>query len=251
MFKPANSGGTTITTEKVNYYIKENIVPERCKKYECGPYILEINLYKTKKGCWEISQGIITKENNIITVIDRNYHSFPFEWCLGHPDGHDYLICGRDYMNQTIVQLDTGLIHDVDGKHFCWADYKISHNKNKIVVDGCYWASPYELRIYDFSNPLANTFPVLWNFSEGYVLDEYKEKSVEPKWNEDNSLDFYFECEYNSESGKSVLEMTKEEARKHYDGSFRKDRDHYARWDVKNGMQILEFINKPHWSEID
>ncbi len=30
-----------------------------------------------------------------------------------------------------------------------------------IAVEGCYWGSPYEVRVYDFSNPMSPPWPIL------------------------------------------------------------------------------------------
>jgi hypothetical protein len=103
--------------------------------------------------------------------VRRNYSAFPFTWCEDHPTGHDYLVCGEDYQGQTIIELDTGRRADYlpaqaeQGTGFCWAQHYLAPSKEVLIVDGCYWACPYELVAFDFSRPLELPYEELhrWN----------------------------------------------------------------------------------------
>lgn len=44
----------------------------------------------------------------------------------------------------------------------CWAEIIYFQQKNLIVVDGCYWACPYELVFYDFSSPMSVPYKELF-----------------------------------------------------------------------------------------
>lgn len=129
-----------------------------------GKYLLTITQKPTKPGCWNYSVGEVTdieKGGTTITTVNRNYSSFPHLFIEGHPNRHDYLVCGEDYQGQTVIELDTGKRLDhlppeaEKGHAFCWAAYEFDIASQLLVVDGCHWACPYEFRFYDFSNPMA------------------------------------------------------------------------------------------------
>jgi hypothetical protein len=156
--------------EKKAYYAedkKRSFAPEKyiegsLKEFQSpsGRYRLELRQYSQGEGYWSYSEGSVFKGDQLIGVVQRNYGSFPTEWVEGHPNGHDYLVCGEDYQGQTVIELDTGNRRDYlpeeaeDGFGFCWADAKWVPEHQVLLVDGCIWACPYEHHLYDFSDPL-------------------------------------------------------------------------------------------------
>lgn len=132
-----------------------------------GKYTLLMTPFGTGKGSWDVTQGIVSlTEGKQIAEVRRNYSAFPFLFIEGHPNGHDYLVCGEDYQGQTVIELDTGTRRELlpeeakQGHGFCWADYKFNEPNQMLVVEGCHWACPYEFRFYDFSDPM-NGWPEL------------------------------------------------------------------------------------------
>jgi hypothetical protein len=127
-----------------------------------GRYKLVVTAHETSPGCWGYTKGVVCWDStgDLIGVIERNYSSFPFLWMEGHADGHDYLIGGENYQGQTFIQLDTGEVRDnlSDGANkgfgFCWASYKLLDGKT-LLVNGCFWACPYEYKFFDVSNPMS------------------------------------------------------------------------------------------------
>lgn len=122
-------------------------------------YFLTVHRYKTKKGCWNYTRGIVeTKDGATLADIKRNYSAFPFLF-ITHPNGKDYLVCGEDYQGYTIVNLTDETTKTfipegwLKGVGFCWASYKFDEENKNLIVDGCYWAFPYETVTYDFSDP--------------------------------------------------------------------------------------------------
>lgn len=113
------------------------------------------------------TKGIVTdKEGNLIDTIFRNYDPFVFTWV--EAQGKEYLLCGLDYQGYSIVDL-TGkeTRHYVPeaaykGHGFCWAEIIYFEQKELLVIDGCYWAAPYELVFYDFSDPMGLPYPELF-----------------------------------------------------------------------------------------
>ena len=126
-----------------------------------GRYELEVVSWDAPNG-WEYSQGVVrrVRDRREIADVRRNYGMFPFAWCEDHPSRHDYLIAGEDYQGQTVLELDTAarVDHLPDtaerGTAFCWAKHYVSPDKTVLVVDGCFWACPYELVAFDFTSPL-------------------------------------------------------------------------------------------------
>jgi hypothetical protein len=148
-----------------------------------GKYMLQITSIPTRPGCWDVTRGVVSKagggelqrrdgtgqspvpeqrhERSEIAIVDRNYSAFPYLFIDGHPDGHDYLVCGQDYQGQTLVQLDTGERREAmspgadQGHGYCWTEYRFDPASKILVAGGCIWAGPHEFRFYDFSDPMA------------------------------------------------------------------------------------------------
>jgi hypothetical protein len=147
------------------YFVPENeVVGSRKEVFSpSGKYKLVISEFSTKPGSWSYSQGVVYGKDNDkpIAIVQRNYHSFPNLFIEGHPKG-DFLVCGKDYQGQTIIELTTGQRRDLmsDGSDkgwgFCWASYTFDVPNCLLVVCGCHWACPYEHRFYDFSDPMSD-----------------------------------------------------------------------------------------------
>lgn len=131
-----------------------------------GRYTLEVSAYATRPGAWNYTRGVIRRasDGELIAEVNRNFSSFPHLFVEDH-GGHDYLVCGEDYQGQTVVQLDTGVRRDYlpeeakKGIAFCWADYTFNAELQLLVVQGCHWACPYEIRFYNFSDPMVLGWP--------------------------------------------------------------------------------------------
>jgi len=198
------------------YIIEDHLVKDSVKQHKSPSekYTLETARYDNP-GFIGDSKGTVRKGDEIIEVVNRNYTSFPFEWVESHPNGHDYLICGETYMGQTIIELDTGKRIDFNCKEgqegFCWAEFKISPNKEMLAVAGCYWAAPYELWVVDFEYPMfqgyENTPQTKWRKIDGpgdYGIEEFS-------WNEDGTLNVKKLERYYPQAGKPWSQTTDEE----------------------------------------
>jgi len=146
--------------------------PSEMHQSPSGRYELEVVPCKPVSSQWRFSEGIVrrTGRPEALAYVRRNYGAFPFAWCEGHPSGHDYLIAGEDYQGQTVVELDTGgrADHLADaaeqGRGFCWAKHHVAPIGEVLIVDGCFWACPYELVAFDFSQPMQLPYAVLYRW---------------------------------------------------------------------------------------
>jgi len=166
-------------------FVDEKLDSRRETLSPSGKYKLVTSSFGTKPGCWSYAQGRLYAigSDMPIAVVNRNYGSFPCLFVEGHPNGHDYFICGEDYQGQTVIELDTGRRRDFlpeeadDGFGFCWSDYRFDTTTQILTVGGCYWACPYEFRFFDFSDPMQG-WPELEN--EVGAEEDSKYPTIEP-----------------------------------------------------------------------
>jgi len=167
--------------EMEKFFTDENEQHRREELSPSGKYRLVITSYGTKKGCWNYSRGRVYVGEKLIADVKRNYSSFEWAFAEGHPNGHDYLLCGEDYQGQTVVELDTGLRADtgatedtMKGFGFCWVRIHPSPDRKVVAVDGCYWACPYEVVLFDFSEPLKLPYRELERWDEAESFDQWE-----------------------------------------------------------------------------
>lgn len=146
-----------------------------------GRYTLTISLHPQDSGdgkssihYWGYTKGTVTGGDlSAPVIVCRNYPSYPHLFVEDHPDGNDYLVCGRDYQSQTIVNLKTGETRDhTSPPNFCWAAYTASPSKLTLAVDGCYWGASYEVIMVDFSTPMTGLTILRQEGDEGYAWVE-------------------------------------------------------------------------------
>jgi len=149
---------------KAAFFTPENAKLDR--RYEVlspsGKYKLVVTPFSTTEGAWNYAQGLVyaMDSDKPIAEIQRNYGSFPHLFIEDHLNGHPYLVAGADYQGSTVIELDTGNRRDFlpeeakKGHGFCWAAHEFNAEHSLLIVDGCFWACPYEYKIYDFSDPM-------------------------------------------------------------------------------------------------
>lgn len=193
-----------------NYYLLPNLSKSVTKQLG-DKYYITVQTYKTEEGCWDYTSAIVTDiEGNVITTIKRNYSDFYYEIVENHPiTNHDYLICGEDYQGQTIVNLSTKEKVSYippearKGGGLCWIGLEPSPDKLKLLVEACYWGGPYDLYLYDFSNPMELPYKqlkVLTSLADGPY-----------KWIDNNTLKIVEEVEIRKSDNKRFDELTDEE----------------------------------------
>lgn len=154
-------------------FIPENKVADSKKIIVSPSGVFQFEFHRYSKGpkTWEYSRAIVTRisDGNIIADIKRNYSHFWHTW-VKHPNGNEYLLCGEDYQGYSVVNLTTGNYHvyfpetGYKGAGFCWTAVYPSPDGLVLAVDGCYWACPYDLVLYDFREPEKLPYPEIARF---------------------------------------------------------------------------------------
>lgn len=186
------------------YFTPENEAPGKEEHLSpSGRYKVVIRQYGTKPGCWNFSRGTVYRvsDGQQVCDIQRNYSHFSVNFIS--KNGQEWLITGRSYMNQTIINLDTGQEFEPPceehGAEFCWVDAWLSPDEKTLVVEGCIWGAPYEYRFFDFTDPSkgwSEIEPV-----EGYIRMDEKKPSFHP----DGTITTY-------QSGRMYTPLGKEES---------------------------------------
>ena len=176
-----------MTRDKVDgYFTPENALPERQRRVTSpsGRYQLVTTPYGTKPGSWSFTLGELFRLHpegtERVAEVRRNYSSLWHTWVENHAvTGHDYLLTGEDYQGFTVVNLTTGKVSTfipdeaLEGHGWCPVSAELLADGVTLKVEGCYWACPYEYRLWDFSEPDALDFPEkgLLDLTEGLWLD--------------------------------------------------------------------------------
>jgi hypothetical protein len=161
----------TITEDEI--YVSKNLIKTKEHLSPSGRFRLVVETYQTSPTTWNYTKGIIYSNNQWVGEIRRNYPHFPFLFFRKN-NGTEYLISGRTYLSQTIINCETGHVYDnTDGEtdHFCWSDiYQV--NENTICVLGCVWGGSYFYQFYDMTN-LNKGWPILHVNKELFGNPEY------------------------------------------------------------------------------
>lgn len=156
--------------ELEEFFGRENLIADGHESAvsPSGRYRLDIDEYRVSPQHGYYSRGIVwrVEDDTVIADVKRNY-DFWHAWVAQHPSGNEYLLCGEDYQGYTVINLDRGVVANYlppeasEGNGFCWAAAYASPDGGMLAVEGCYWACPYEIVFYDFTNPTVLPLPEL------------------------------------------------------------------------------------------
>lgn len=125
-----------------------------------GNYRLDTSsFYQTKPNCnWSVTKVEIfeNKSNKIAFSFFCNDDQFFYSWL--NQDNTEYFICAEDiFGGQTIIDLTNRKMESYspnkDG--FIWTDFHLSPDGKYLAAIGCYWACPFVIKLFDFTNPLS------------------------------------------------------------------------------------------------
>ncbi len=174
--------------EITKYFSENNFIENSLKKISSpdGLYhvITKDYLQAIKTATWYVSKIEIYNSNNnlIFKIIIDDTHFF-HDWIYMNND--HYLIFAENMCGGlSVLELKTGHFNSFsDGTDgFICTLFKTSPNKDLIAIDGCYWACPQIIKIFDFSRPLELPYKEI---AEIY----YPEKNISTvKWENDDTL---------------------------------------------------------------
>lgn len=144
------------------YFTEENLIPDSVQLVDSpsGRFRLETCRYSTRPKMMDVSRGLVKRiaDGAIIADVRRNYNRFWHAW-VQHANGNEYLLCGEDYQGYSVINLTAGTYtayfpeQGHQGWGFCWTEAYSSPDTLVLAVDGCYWACPYDVVLYDFRDP--------------------------------------------------------------------------------------------------
>lgn len=152
-------------------------------KSQSGKFIIEHEKdYITESDTTYTVVNLINTQNGskIYTYKLRNCYK-PFEQFV-LLNGVEWWISGRDYMLQLFVNCETGEVYDdpnkveqsedyIKGSMFIWRGNAIASPDGKyLFVEGCFWACPYEWRLFDISD-LKNGYKEIDLMNDITILD--------------------------------------------------------------------------------
>lgn len=139
-----------------------------------GKFGLTISEYAPTPPGWNYTRGVVKdlRTQTVIADIKRNIGSF-WHTFVEHPNGNEYLLFGEDYQGYSVLNLTTQRMNVYfpsaghgAGAGFCWTEVIPSPDCLVLAVDGCYWACPYELVLFDFREPEKLPLPELCRVGE-------------------------------------------------------------------------------------
>lgn len=151
------------TREEITQYFDPTQVVEGSRESSHSPskkFKLDTVQYRLKAPDrnWVITKVKIhdNTKNKFIFEINVDNDRFFHQWLM--INGSEYLIfaealCG----GQSVIDLNRKIFESFNTQEdgFIWTSFDLSPDNTKLAVIGCVWACPYEIKIYDFSNPLA------------------------------------------------------------------------------------------------
>lgn len=153
---------------KDDFFVSENHQKEHDEEHlsPSGKYKLTIQAYSTVKGSWHYTSGVVMSvaTGKQIAEVRRNYHSFWHLWLV--QEEKEYLLCGENYQGYGVIDPENRTVEhylpkEVDQGHgFCFVEVK-QIAPDRILVNGCIWACPFEVLTLDVSDPLTLPYPII------------------------------------------------------------------------------------------
>ena len=131
----------------------------------CGRFELVIDLYGTPGNPTSPCVGVSTVKwvatGEIILTTKHNDAQCTHAWVSR--SGVDYLLFPECLEGQSVMDLTNRRVAGFFSKEetFIWCVITLSPDEDKIAIEGCYWACPYEVTIYDFRDPMTLPLPIL------------------------------------------------------------------------------------------
>ncbi|MBX3252726.1 MAG: hypothetical protein KF862_01195 [Chitinophagaceae bacterium] len=151
--------------EKIRAEIKNDFDEQTFKKGDFETFTSPSNKFRLdttnfwlKEPNWDLTKVEVYEQASNEKVFDFfvNESRFFHGWLT--KNNIDYLICAEDiFGGQTVIDLTNrkmvGYSPNEDG--FIWTDFYLSPDGKTLATIGCYWACPYVIKLFDFTDPMT------------------------------------------------------------------------------------------------
>jgi hypothetical protein len=159
--------------------------PKQGKSFTLGDdYFVDnftYSLTKTREHDIDVHYGarrlVIKDKNNEIVLETKSTDDHLLIELIKHKNGKNYIVFNTDLYGYSIFDINEGKIKHfipeeiLKGKEaFIWSDAKYCKINNILMVNGCYWACPWGVAFYDFSDPMNIPLPY---YCESYDVDYF------------------------------------------------------------------------------
>ncbi len=172
---------------------------------DCSHKVFKYNLHTSKTEMFDTCGVKVAEFKNIDHHID-------FFGTVEHSNGKNYLIFTIDLYGYSIMDLSNFKTYHfipeesfVGGEEtFIWTNIMYCKVNNIIAVDGCYWACPYSIEFFDFSDP--EKVPLRCIYTSYELKNELDiDSDITPiRWNDDGTI----VIEYDEDEGTEKVERT-------------------------------------------
>lgn len=151
--------------EKIRADIKKDFDEQRFQKGDFETFVSPSNKFRLdttnfwlKEPYWDLTKVEVYEQISNKKLFDFfvNESRFFHGWVT--KNSIDYLICAEDiFGGQTVVDLTNRKIvgYSPNKEGFIWTDFHLSPDKKTLATIGCYWACPYVIKLFDFTDPMT------------------------------------------------------------------------------------------------
>lgn len=173
-----------IRTDIFRHFDPNALVPNSEEIYYSpdSKYFFVANLYRQVNTDlnWTVAkiEIFLADKNEKIFEFIRNDDSLFHSWL--NVDNKSYLLLSEDIEGMSIYNLTDREFYSYSfgDDQFIWAEYYPSPDNKKLAVMGCYWACPYELVVYDTSNPIDLPYKELYREKEFIAKVEWLDNAT-------------------------------------------------------------------------
>lgn len=176
-----------IRKDIIKYFdVNNRIGKEDYKLSETGNFYFTVEKFRQNdaKRNWIVSKIEIWKTGSPTFDFDyiANSEDVFDDYCWIIKDEIEYLFLPEAIGGQSVYDSQNKRLHSFysNQEPFIWMGLYPSPDMNKLAVDGCYWACPNELRIYDISEITKLPYKLIYqesNFGDGCVVEQWKDNT--------------------------------------------------------------------------
>jgi hypothetical protein len=149
--------------EKIRAEVKKELNDYSFQKGDFDTFISPSNKFRLDTtNLWVKDQN---RELTKIDIYDQRSNEKLFDFFVNEgrffhgwliKNNVDFLICAEDiFGGQTIIDLSNRKMasYSPNEDGFIWTDFHLSPDGRTLATIGCYWACPYVIKLFDFTDP--------------------------------------------------------------------------------------------------